>query len=83
MPTRMKLDELLRAGGFSAAEIRQVHEGALVKVVAESTCDRELAVKFAFLVKAPPSSLKENFMTTVMKIFQILKEKEYLYTDDT
>ena len=64
MPTRMKLDELLRAGGFSAAEIRQVHEGALVKVVAESTCDRELAVKFAFLVKAPPSSLKENFMTT-------------------
>ena len=41
-----------------------MHRGTLVKTVTESTSDRELAVKFAFLVKAPVNQLQEYFMTT-------------------
>ena len=58
------LDDLLRLAGFNAADIRDVHRGTLVKTVTESTSDRELAVKFAFLVKAPVNQLQEYFMTT-------------------
>ena len=58
------LDEVLRKGGFSASEIQQVQKGDMVKATAESTNERELAVKFAFVIKAPPKDLREMFMTT-------------------
>lgn len=58
------LDDLLCAAGFTSTDIRQVHDGNLVKNIAESVSDRELAVKFAFLVKADADSLKESFLTT-------------------
>ena len=41
-----------------------MHRGTLVKRVIELTSDRELAVKFAFLFKAPVNQLQEYFMTT-------------------
>ena len=62
--TTKVLDDLLRSVGFTVADIREVHRGTLVKTVTESTCDRELAVKFAFFVKAPVCQLRESFMTT-------------------
>ena len=44
------LPDVLEAVGITAAEQKLVEEGQLVKGVVESTTERELAVKFAFVV---------------------------------
>jgi hypothetical protein len=58
------LDELLEAAQFTPAEIKDIFNGKVVKGIVDSTNERELAAKFAFLVQAPVPQLQEMAMTT-------------------
>ncbi len=55
------LDEVLLGVGFDASETAKIRRGELVRGATKSTSERELAVRFAFLVKAPASQMREMF----------------------
>ncbi|MDJ0851139.1 MAG: hypothetical protein QNK04_22430 [Myxococcota bacterium] len=55
------LEDVLRGVGFDDGDIAKIRRGELVKGVMESTSERELAIKLAFLVEAPVSQLRELF----------------------
>jgi hypothetical protein len=55
------LEEVLRGLGFSDDDVAKISRGELVKGVMDNTSELELAVKLAFLVRAPQSDLHELF----------------------
>ena len=62
------LPDVLEAVGITTAEQTLVQEGQLVKGVVESTTERELAVKFAFVVpNLTPESGQAAFMESTFK----------------
>jgi hypothetical protein len=57
------LEEVLRNIGFTDDDVAKIRRGELVKGVTGNTSERELAIKLAFLVRAPQSDLRELFFT--------------------
>ena len=70
------LNDVLLAGGYNADEIQEIRDGKLKMDTVESSSDRELAVRFALLVKSPAKELREMFMTSSKK-----KEVDLTVTD--
>ena len=70
------LRDVLLAVGFNAAEIQEILDGKLKMETVESSSEREIAVRFALLVKSPVEGLREMFMTSSRK-----KEVDLTVTD--
>ncbi len=61
---RPQLDEVLRSVGFDESDVAKIRRGEMVKGVMKGSSERELAIKLAFLVEAPPGQVMETFKTS-------------------